>query len=67
MKQEKAKTHKQYNGANTAVEELDDDLGDMLVRELIFPYAVRQFNPRNTKDMGKRFDPRRAYAKIGGD
>jgi hypothetical protein len=66
MKQEKAILHNRFNGENTPVEELDDSLGDMLASELIFPYAARQFNPRNTNDMGERFDPRRAYAKKGG-
>lgn len=63
MKQKKAILHNRFNGENTPVEELDDSLGKMLVDELIFPYAVRQFNPRNTVDMGRKFDPRRAYAK----
>ena len=66
MKQEKAILHNRFNGENTPVEELDDSLGKMLVDELVFPYAVKQFDPRNTSDMGKRFDPRRAYAEIGG-
>ena len=63
MKQEKAILHNRFNGENTPVEHLDDSLGDLLVRELVFPYAVKQFDPRNTNNMGKRFDPRRAYAE----
>ncbi len=62
MRQEKAILHNRFNGENTPVEHLDDRLGNMLVDEMIFPYAVKQFDPRNTKDMGKKFNPRRAYA-----
>lgn len=65
MKQKKAILHNRFNGENTPVEELDDSRGKMLVDELIFPYAVRQFNPRVTKDMGKKYDPRRVYANRG--
>jgi hypothetical protein len=65
MKQAKAILHNRFHGENTPVEHLDDSLGDLLVRELIFPYAVRQFDPRNTKDMGKKYDLRRAYADNG--
>ena len=65
MKQIKAILHDRFNGENTPIEELNDDLGDMLVRELIFPYAARQFDPRNTEDMGKKYDPREAYAESG--
>jgi len=65
MKQQKTATHNHFSGENTPVEELNDDLGNMLVRELIFPYAARQFDPRNTDDMGKKYDLRRAYAEIG--
>ena len=66
MKQEKAILHNRFNGENTPVEELDDSLGKMLVDELTFPYAVRQFNARDTRDMSRMFDPRRAYAEGGG-
>jgi hypothetical protein len=66
MKQTKPILHNRFNGGNTPVEHLDDSIGDLLVRELIFPYAVRQFDPRNIKDMGKKYDPRRAYAGRGG-
>lgn len=65
MKQTKAVTHNRFNGENTPIEHLDDSLGDMLARELIFPYAVRQFDPRTTTDFGKKFNPRRAYANRG--
>ena len=61
MKQEKAKTHKQYNGANTPVEHLNDDLGRMVVDELIFPYAARQYDPRDTGALGKKYDLRERY------
>jgi hypothetical protein len=63
MKQEKAILHNRFNGENTPMEELDDSLGDMLVHELIFPYAVRQFDARDTRAHGKRCDPRRFYAR----
>lgn len=66
MKQTKPILHNRFNGENTPVEHLDDSLGDLLVRELVFPYAARQFDPRNTNDMGKKFDPRRSYAGRGG-
>ena len=65
MKQEKAKTHKQYNGANTPIEHLNDDLGRMLVDELIFPYAAIQFNPRDTRRFGKKYDLRERYGGSG--
>lgn len=61
-KQTPAVLHNRFNGENTPVEHLDDSLGDLLVRELIFPYAAKQFDPRNTNDRGKKYDPRRAYA-----
>ena len=61
MKQEKSKTHKQYNGANTPIEHLNDDLGRLLVDELIFPYAANQFDPRNTDVLGKKYDLRERY------
>ena len=61
MKQEKAKMRKRYNGENTPVEHLDDSLGDLLMRELIFPYAANQFDPRDTAGLGKRYDLRERY------
>lgn len=64
MKQEKAKTHKQYNGANTPLEEIDDDLGKMYVNRMIFPYAANQFDPRDTKSLGKRYDLRERYGGV---
>ena len=66
MKQEKAVTHKQYNGTNTPVEHLDDSLGNMLALELIFPYAAMQFNPRDTRPLGKKYDLRERCA-MGDD
>jgi ABC-type iron transport system FetAB ATPase subunit len=65
MKQTKAILHNRFNGENTPVEHLDDSLGNMIVDKMIFPYAVRQFDPHNTNDMGKRFDPRRSYSSKG--
>ncbi len=65
MRQVKTVTHKQYNGTNTPAEHLDDSLGRMIADEMVFPYAVKQFDPRNTNDMGKKFNPRRAYANRG--
>lgn len=62
MKQQKTVIHNRFNGENTPVEHLDDSLGGLLVRELIFPYAVRQFDPRVTEDLEKGCDLRRAYA-----
>lgn len=67
MKQQKTVMHSRFNGKNTPVEHLDDSLGDMLVRELIFPYAVRQFDPRMTEDLGKKCDLRRAYSGDGDE
>ena len=61
MKQEKAVLHKQFNGENTPVEHLNDDLGMMLVNELIFPYATDQFNPRDTNCLGPKYDLRERY------
>ena len=61
MKQEKAKTHKQYNGTNTPLEHLDDDLGMAEVNRLIFPYAGRQFDPRDTTGLGNKYDLRERY------
>ncbi len=66
MKQTPAVTHKQYNGMNTPVEHLDDSLGDLLVRELIFPYAARQFDPRDTGYLGKKYDLRERYGERAG-
>ena len=65
MRQQKAVLHNHFNGNNTPLEHLDDSLGRLLVDEMVFPYAAKQFDPRNTKDMGKRYDPRRAYANRG--
>lgn len=65
MKQEKAKMHNRYNGKNTPVEHLDDSLGDMLKRELIFPYAANQFDPRDTSGLGKKYDLRERYGSNG--
>jgi hypothetical protein len=61
MKQQKTITHNHFNGENTPVEALNDDLGDMLVQELIFPYAARQFDPRDTADIGKKYDLRERF------
>ena len=65
MKQEKAITHKQYNGANTPIEHLNDDLGKMLVDELIFPYAAPQFDPRKIVNLGKKYDLREQFGNGG--
>ena len=61
MKQEKAVLHNQYNGTNTPTEHLNDDLGKMLVNEMVFPYAADQFNPRDTKSLGPKYDLRELY------
>ncbi len=61
MKQEKAVLHNRFNGENTPVEHLDDSYGDVLVRELIFPYASRQFDPRDTNCLGPKYDLRERY------
>ena len=61
MKQEKAKTHKQYNGANTPIEHLNDDLGMKEVNDRIFPYAASQFDPRDTDGLGRKYDLRERY------
>ena len=65
MKQEKSVMHKQYNGANTPAEHLNDDLGKMLVNEMIFPYAAPQFDPRDTSGIGKKYDLRERYGSKG--
>ena len=65
MKQEKAVIHRQYNGMNTPQEHLNDDLGMMLVNEMIFPYAAAQFDPRDTSRIGKKYDLRERYGSKG--
>jgi len=67
MKQEKAVLHNRFNGKNTPVEHLDDSLGDMLVQELIFPYAARQFDPRDTGELGKKYDLRERFGGVPYD
>lgn len=61
MKQEKAVLHNRFNGENTPVEHLNDDLGRMEVNRLIFPYAAAQFNPRATGVLGSKYDLRERY------
>ena len=65
MKQEKAVIHRQYSGANTPPEHLNDDLGKMLINEMIFPYAAAQFDPRDTGRIGKKYDLRERYGSKG--
>lgn len=61
MKQQKAVLHNRFNGENTPVEHLDDSLGMLMVDELIFPYAAKQYDPRDTSNLGKRYDLRERY------
>jgi len=63
MKQQKAVLHDRFNGSNTPVEHLDDSLGCMIVNELIFPYAARQFDPRDVRTLGKKYDLRERCGK----
>ena len=61
MKQEKAVLHKRFNGENTPVEHLNDDLGKMYVDRMIFPCAGKQFDPRDTNSLGSKYDLRERY------
>lgn len=64
MKQNNNIVRERYNGSNTPLEELNDDLGNMLIEEYTFSYTGRQFDPRAVEKVKPKTAPKKKSGKI---